>query len=218
MDLNNFYSLLQVSCDASVIQIHTRCVEMMKKWTTLNIQKKLPMNPIESVTYAPSIHKHGVYYLSMIASILLDPTSRECYDLWLEACVNPDKQALSNAQIQWFNANARRTPLRFGSDTTFETTQSFQNCNLQPLPSLPSLPSLPIVAPCLNCRFCSLPFEQFKVLQCGCTSRIGHLQCVRTFSNKWSGKCPVCRTNLVTRSEISKYLFWNKKRKWKLVT
>ena len=207
--MNDFYKLLKLPSNAPIETIHIRCVEMMKEWNTHKITKKLPMGPIKAVTYAPTVQKHGVYYLSLIASILLDPTSRECYDLWLESTVNVEKRALCNQQIDWFNQNARLTPIRFGIGAKFETVLKQEEEKVQKKRKYSHT---------FNCRFCSLPFDNFKVLQCNCTARIGHVGCADAFAVQMNNKCPVCRTDLVQKSTLSKYLFWSQNRKWKLIT
>ena len=70
---------------------------------------------------------------------------------------------------------------------------------------------------CRACR-CSFDFtDEYLVLHCHCTTRVGHKQCLEDFSSRVKHKCPVCRKPLLKRHQVSKYLFWNVKEKYKFI-
>ncbi len=92
------------------------------------------------------------------------------------------------------------------------------------LDQLPSINSKPVAVP--NnvdesikklCRYCSKPLgDQHHIVQCQCTARIGHMDCGEGFFNEFKGKCPVCKQMLLKRHDVSKYLWWNAKSKYKI--
>lgn len=189
------YALLGVSSDSDSSLISSRCRELQDRLLSSGDKDAESMR----------------LYLCSTAIMLLEPSSRQCYDLWLDALRDqtPIKVKMARAQIEWFNAHNAHLGLRF--DTTM-------------LSQLPCMDSKP-VAKIQNviggteklCRYCSKSLgDQHHIVQCQCTARIGHVDCGEGFFNEFKGKCPVCKQMLLKRHDISKYLWWNAKQKYKI--
>lgn len=189
------YALLKLSPDSDSSLISSRCRELQDRLMTSGDVDAESMR----------------IYLCSTAIMLLEPSSRQCYDLWLDALRDqtPIKIKMARAQIEWFNAHNAHLGLRF--DTNM-------------LDQLPSINSKPVATP--NhvdesikklCRYCSKPLgDQHHIVQCQCTARIGHMDCGEGFFNEFKGKCPVCKQMLLKRHDVSKYLWWNAKSKYKI--
>lgn len=213
----NVYHLLKVSPSAPPVEIMTKCQEYCERWTREAVQHRLEkhMSNAEAVVSSQHIWQEGERYIKSLAAMLLDPPARNCYDAWLDAIRSPtpEKNSLMRARIQWFNSSMHSSPITFSkamlealSDTPPKKKKAktcVRTASLQP-----------------NCRACSKPFSfdnPYTVFHCHCTTRVGHTDCMAEFSTRFSGRCPVCRNKMLKRHEISKYLFWNVRDKYRFL-
>lgn len=208
------YTLLDLSPDCSPQDIMQRCQTYLDQWTLTAVAHKLrgTMSPEEAAVVAPRMFSDGVTYLKSIAAVLLDPSARQCYDAWLDvqSRPTPEKIALTRARLSWFNGQSET--IRF-SDKMIGALES-----AKPVPAkranTRTFTSQPI------CRACSKPFsfqDPYLVLHCHCTTRVGHVKCMQKMAADIGNKCPVCRQQLLHRHQVSKYLFWNVKNKFKFI-
>lgn len=213
MDLS-VYILFDIPSDASPHEILKKCKLYCSQWTMASVKKKLEhtMSEAEASVNAHDIFTEGEIYLKTSAAMLLDPSARQCYDAWLDAIKNPtpEKCKLTRSRLLWFNDTDSNV---FFSDTMVKTLKSDvvappkkkrkRTCETNPV--------------CRECR-CSFAFDKpYLVLHCHCTTRVGHTKCIEDFSEKVGHKCPVCRQTLLRRHQVSKYLFWNIKERYKLI-
>ena len=167
----------------------------------------------ESAVNANKVHRYGEKYIKTAAAMLLDPSAKQCYDAWLDACTNPspEKKALTRSRLLWFNQT--NTSIRFG-DEMIEQLHSDQYKKTEIPSKNVSMATKP------TCRCCRSEFDfssDYLVLHCHCTTRVGHVSCMLDFDKQMNSKCPVCRQTLLRRHQVSKYLFWNVKDKYKFV-
>ena len=155
-------------------------------------------------------------YTLQSGMIILNPSTRDCYDSWLEAMENPSVKSHSIAyqRMKWFNAHIDRN-----SGTIFDTSMLNKlmlakqyYVRQKPYTSSKTKPI---------CRWCEKDMnihekENTKIYQCKCTARIGHKKCGESFYKEYKGRCPVCRTNLLYRDNLSKYMFWSIDNKYKI--
>jgi len=220
------YDLLQIDGRSSPTDIMNKCQEYCVRWTLASVRQHLcnTMTTEEASVCANAVWSDGHQYLISMATMLLDPSARQCYDAWLDACKRgtPEVVALTLARMQWFNGTSEL--FKF-SDTMLTCLKNTQNIKSIPLTSTRTsskrtrTPSKRIQTKPL-CRLCQCQFkfdEKYLVAHCDCTTRVGHVECVQSFSSRVGGKCPVCRQKLLERHQISKYLFWNVKEKFKFI-
>ena len=109
------YDLLKLSKQASPIEILEKCKQYFEEWTLSSVQQKLSlqMSREEAAVCAVDVYEKGKTYLDSIATMLLDPSARQCYDAWLDVRKNrsPELAALTKARFQWFNSTSKT--LRF---------------------------------------------------------------------------------------------------------
>jgi len=208
------YELLKISKQASPIEILEKCKQYCEEWTFTAVQQKLglQMSPEEAAVCAVDVYENGKKYLTSIATMLLDPSARQCYDAWLDVrkSGSPELVALTKARFQWFNNTSKN--LCF-SELMLESLSNTQTVQPKP-PPCRQLSSKPV---CRQCQ-CHFDFnEPYLVLHCDCTTRVGHVGCIQDFSTRVGTKCPVCRQRLLQRHRVSKYLFWNVKEKFKFI-
>ena len=218
------YKLLKISKQASPLDILAKCKQYNQEWTLTTVQQKLcsQMSREEAAVCAVDIYEKGRTYLTTIATMLLDPSARQCYDAWLDVRKNGSQElvALTKARFQWFNSTSKN--IRFSefmleslskSKTETETERETETVQPKP-PPLRKLSSKPV---CRQCQ-CHFDFDApYLVLHCDCTTRVGHVECIRDFATRVNSKCPVCRQRLLQRHQVSKYLFWNVKEKFKFI-
>lgn len=149
-------------------------------------------------------------YISSSASVLLDPGLKDCYDAWLHSLNDTSRQSIAKARLVYMNAH--NCDVHFG-DGCFDMLTNAKNDFIQHRTS-----PMEQKEHDLNCRWCKKKFQldSYSILQCKCAARIGHLECANAFSKEYKNRCPVCRTNLLKRKEISKYMFWSIENKFKL--
>jgi hypothetical protein len=150
-------------------------------------------------------------HVSASASVLLDPGLKDCYDAWLCSLSNPSKQSIAKARMMYMNAH--NCDVQFGEGCFDMISTNDVDVCLHPVTSTTFKTNKS-----LNCRWCKKQFDlnSFSILQCKCTARIGHSKCADDFYDEYKNRCPVCRTNLLKRKEISKYMFWGIENKFKL--
>lgn len=215
----NVYNLLKLSKTASSNDIMQKCQEYCERWTCENVQRRLEkqMTVSEAIESSQKIWSEGQEYIKSLAVMLLDPAARECYDAWLDTLESPsfEKNQLMRSRLQWFNSNMHSSPIVFSDSMIQELNQkkcekickqrskNVRIANLKP-----------------NCRICNKSFsfdEPFVAFHCHCTTRVGHTACLNDFSLRFKNKCPVCRSKLLVRHTISKYLFWNVRDKYRFI-
>jgi len=211
---NSSYDLLKLSKQASPMEILEKCKEYFKKWTLRSVQHKLclQMSMEEAAVCAIDVYKKGKVYLTSIATMLLDPSARQCYDAWLDVHKNgtPELAVLTKARFQWFNSTSKN--IRF-SESMLESLTNTETVK----PTLPPSRKLSSKPVCRECH-CDFDFDKpYLVLHCDCTTRVGHVECIQHFATRVKDKCPVCRQKLLQRHRVSKYLFWNVKEKFKFI-
>lgn len=208
------YTLLGLPTECSPQDVMKRCQEYLNRWTLQAVAQKLrrSMSPEEAAVLSQKIFAEGQAYLKSSAAMLLDPSARQCYDAWLDVQTNPTPQkiALTRARLSWFNGQTEGIRFNEKMITSLESSESIQETR----PSKRKFSTEPL------CRKCSKPFsfqDPYLVLHCHCTTRVGHVKCMNEFSKEIGHKCPVCRQQLLQRHQVSKYLFWNVKKKFKFI-
>jgi len=211
---SSVYTLLDLPTECSPQDVMQRCQDYLQRWTLSAVCRKLRqrMSPEEAAVVSQKVFAEGAAYIKSTAAMLLDPSARQCYDAWLDVQMNPspEKITLTRARLSWFNGQAET--IRFSdkmiaalasSNSVPVKRQSKRKFSTQPL-----------------CRKCCEPFsfdDPYLVLHCHCTTRVGHVKCMTEFASSIHNKCPVCRQQLLQRHQVSKYLFWNVKKKFKFI-
>ena len=137
-------------------------------------------------------------YLYSSACLLSNPSSNEIYNAWLH------RQPGVGERMRWFNKHAT-TPV-------FAET-CFEGCT--PSRIIPTPPSQ--ARESTVCRWCVTPFDMpsSALYKCKCGGWAGHRACGEAFAREYNQKCPICRTKLLPRTKLSKYMFWSVDAKWK---
>ena len=210
------YSLFGLDRSAAPLQILARCRQQCSEWSIQNVRRKLGefLSEEQATLVAEKVFMDGEQYLKSCAAILLDPSSRQCYDAWLDAIRPgeiPEKMTLTRSRLLWFNQTTKS--IKFSDEMIERLNVDVPTCKKRKR-SLVSMTTAP------TCRSCHLPFnfeDDYLVLHCHCTTRVGHVKCLNDFAKRMKDKCPVCRQTLLKRHQVSKYLFWNVKEKYKFV-
>lgn len=209
------YNLFGLDQESPPCEVLKKCISVIAQWKIEDITSKMfeSMPREEALVNANAVYNEGHLYLKTAASMLMDPSARQCYDAWLEALENPslEKNALTKARFLWYNQ--QNNTVKFSKSMLKCLGDEVTTvCKTVPNPTL-SIPK-PI---CRQCR-CHFNFnDPYLVLHCHCTTRVGHEECLHNFHQQCNGKCPVCRQTLLMRYQVSKYLFWNVREKFKLV-
>jgi len=211
---SSVYILFGISPDASPHEILYKCKKYCSEWTLSAVRRRLEesMTPAEASVNASIIFSEGENYLKTSAAMLLDPSARQCYDAWLDAIQKPtpEKIKLTRSRLLWFNDTDNK--IRFSESMIKK---------LGPVDIVrPKKKHKSCYKPHPQCRQCRGEFDLKKpylVLHCHCTTRVGHVECLEAFHNRTKHKCPVCRQTLLKRHQISKYLFWNVKERYKFI-
>jgi len=211
---SSVYSLLRLPQECSPQDVMQRCQTYLEEWTLTAVARNLrrTMSPVEAAVMSQKVFSEGTAYLKAAAAMLMDPSARQCYDAWLDVQTNPtpEKITLTRARLSWFNGQTEG--IRFADNMI---------ASLEKSSSVPAkrrtkrkFSTKPL------CRKCSEPFcfqDPYLVLHCHCTTRVGHVKCMNEFTKDINNKCPVCRQQLLQRHQVSKYLFWNVKKKFKFI-
>lgn len=209
------YRLFNLSDSSAPHEILAKCKERCSQWTLQKVRERLlsEMPAAEATVNAPIIYENGLQHLKTAAAMLLNPSAKQCYDAWLDACrsPSPEKNTLTRSRLLWFNQTNNN--IHFSDNMIKAIGESL------PLEK-PTRPNQNKVIADPKCRICRCNFdfsEDYLVLHCHCTTRVGHVNCLSNFSERVSHKCPVCRQQLLKRHQVSKYLFWNVKEKYKFI-
>jgi len=209
------YTLFGLEHNSTPREVLNKCIAVIDKWKIEDITFQLlqAMPREQAMVNAKQLYDEGQYYLKTTASMLMDPSARQCYDAWLEVMggvPSPEKRALTKARFIWFNQQCNA--VKFSK--AMMKCLGDQMSTVAKAPPPKKMKTKPI---CRQCR-CAFDFnEPYLVLHCHCTTRVGHNECLDQFHKQCNGKCPVCRQPLLMRYQISKYLFWNVKDKFKLI-
>jgi hypothetical protein len=215
----SIYALFGLERSASPLQILDKCKRQCSEWNIGAVRERLAtkMPPEQALLNAERVFMDGNDYLKMGATILLDPSSRQCYDAWLDAqkSQSPEKMTLTRSRLLWFNEMT--TNINFG-EKMIESLLPSQD-HKKPAASTETTKNT-VLETSPKCRACHSSFsfqKDYLVLHCHCTTRVGHVKCLEDFSTRVKHKCPVCRQRLLKRHQVSKYLFWNVKEKYKFI-
>mgnify|MGYP006076316079 CR=1 FL=1 len=221
--MNNIYELFNVHQSANSMEILESCKKQLSEWKfdTVFLELKRMVSHLQATLSIKRVFEEGEEYLKVSARILLNPETRQTYDAYLDALSNPtiEKIKLTQARIQWFNSN--NNTIHFSKNMLKRLTDTNADQKKETTENLPKRhkKSHGVVKPI--CRQCRSQFDfndDYLVLHCDCTTRTGHPDCMNSFKERVKGKCPVCRKTLLVRYQISKYLFWQNKEKFKLIT
>ncbi len=209
------YELFDLAQDASPHEILSKCKEYCHQWNSKSVDQVLTQSHGRETAIVNSdrVHEYGKAYLNSAAAVLLDPSAKQCYDAWLDArrSPSPEKIKLTRSMLLWYNQTTSKE-VRFG--------ESMINALGQVSQKRAATPKRTCVSVRPKCRCCRSDFdfsEGYLVLHCHCTTRVGHVGCLNDFSTRMKHKCPVCRQQLLKRHQVSKYLFWNVKDKYKFI-
>jgi hypothetical protein len=147
-------------------------------------------------------------YIDDSVSLLLEPATKDCYDCVMNA-TTPEMQTLAAARVSYLNT---QDGIRFDKSIYEHLPQARKE--FEPV----QRPSKCLKMPDLKCRWCTNTFQltDYAIYQCKCSARIGHSNCAKSFAKEYKNKCPVCRTKLLARWQISKYMFWGIDNKFKI--
>lgn len=209
------YDLFGLAEEASPHDILRQCKAHCETWTLRNVRSKLreTMSQEAAAVAAETVFADGAAYLKTSAAMLLDPSARQCYDAWLNTKRNPtpETMALTRSRLLWFNQTNKNVHF---SEKMLKT---LGDASMKP--PAPHVHTKKVIAN-PKCRMCRSNFdfnEDYLVLHCHCTTRVGHVGCLNDFAERVRHKCPVCRQTLLKRHQVSKYLFWNVKEKYKFI-
>ncbi len=209
--MNTLYELFNVEDKSSPYDIETAGKSALRTINAATIKQFLNNNNVDfSDDDIKKLILNMKKYIDSSASVLLEPSTRELYDSLIESStMSVSHQSLVKARIEYMNANC--TGVKF-DNSVFEYIPKAENLTV--VPNNPTLSKSPL----LKCRWCvnSFKLDDFSILQCKCTARIGHNECALKFENEYKFKCPVCRGKLLKRKEISKYMFWCIESKFKM--
>ena len=148
-------------------------------------------------------------HVAVSTSVLLDPGLKDCYTAMVNCSANDvHQQTLCKARIVYINS--LNGPIKFGNGC-------FENFEQAKTPLCLIRHQDKTFKKNPRCRWCLKPFhlKNYIIYQCKCSARVGHLQCASNFKNEYGSKCPVCRSQLLERKQISKYMFWSIENKYK---
>jgi len=213
------YRMFDLTSDSTPHEILAKCKERCSQWTLTNVRERLmsEMSTAEASVNAEVIYEHGLCHLKAVAAMLLNPSAKQCYDAWLDTRVSPspEKIALTRSRLLWFNQTNKN--IHFSDNMITSIGNVRPRHNELELPAKVSTQNIVSNPQCRVCR-CSFDFSKdYLVLHCHCTTRVGHVECLNNFAGRVAHKCPVCRQQLLQRHQVSKYLFWNVKEKYKFI-
>ena len=206
----SLYDLFGLDGNANAFDIETAGKSALRTINPTTVKQfiinhNLPYTDEEIFTLINNMKKH----IDSSASLLLDPSTKDCYDAVLAASNRP-QQTLAKARVDYLNSQKGAVVF---DDSVYELLPLA--CKEAKVVGGLKTESKPKP---LSCRWCKKEFSlsNYKIYQCKCTARIGHKQCADDFEMEYTGRCPVCRSNLLARYEISKYMFWSVESKFKM--
>jgi len=216
----DIYSLFDLEKSADSLTILDTCTAKIREWVFEKVLEKMN-SEMHGAINIKSLYEEGRRYIRVSASILLDPGARQCYDAYLDCLHSPtsEKIALTKARIVWYNSNQNNSVefsntmiINLEKAISVDKPSTEKTAKRQKISKKISKPI------CRQCR-CEFDFNKsYLVLHCHCSTRCGHNECMEDFKERSGGKCPVCRKKLLERHQISKYLFWQHKEKFKFIT
>jgi hypothetical protein len=220
---HSIYALFNLERSAAPLEILAQCKKRSAEWDISSVRARLSskLPPNRASLVSERVFMDGNEYLKTAAAILLDPSSRQCYDAWLDAiqCQSPEKMKLTRSRLLWFNQMTNNVTFGENMIRSLECVSMKKDVAKESV-EVESSPTNTVVLSSPTCRGCHEPFSfshDYLVLHCHCTTRVGHVKCLENFSEKVNHKCPVCRQRLLKRHQVSKYLFWNVKEKYKFI-
>ena len=206
----SLYELFGLSSNANAFDIETAGKSALRTINPTTVKQfiinhNLPYTDEEIFTLINNMKKH----IDSSASLLLEPSTKDCYDAVLSAST-PTQQTLAKARIDYLNSQK-------GAVVFDDSVYQLLPLACKEAKVVGGLKTESKPKP-LSCRWCKKEFSlsNYKIYQCKCTARIGHKQCADDFEMEYAGRCPVCRSNLLARYEISKYMFWSVEDKFKM--
>ena len=206
----SLYDLFGLDGNANAFDIETAGKSALRTINPTTVKQfiinhNLPYTDEEIFTLINNMKKH----IDSSASLLLDPSTKDCYDAVLAASNRP-QQTLAKARVDYLNSQKGAVVF---DDSVYELLPLA--CKEAKVVGGLKTESKPKP---LSCRWCKKEFSlsNYKIYQCKCTARIGHKKCADDFEMEYTGRCPVCRSNLLARYEISKYMFWSVEDKFKM--
>jgi len=148
-------------------------------------------------------------YIATSTHVLLDPGLKDCYNAWLDSKHQDlHHQTLTKARILYINS---LNGFSFGEGCFEHLPHAAKSLTVE-------YGSTPRVPENLKCRWCKKTFDlkSFTIYQCQCAARVGHSACGKQFVDEYKNRCPVCRSTMLNRKEISKYMFWSIAKKYKI--
>ena len=188
----SLYELFNIPPDCSAYDIETAGKSALSKINISNLKHFLSVN---NIVYdekdLPNLIKNMQKYVDCSACLLLEPTTKDCYDNIINANT-AEIQTLAKARISYLNA--QEGYVKF-DDSVYKSLPQANDFTV----TLKSQHSA--IKPTLTCRWCLKPFElqKYMIYQCKCSARIGHVTCANKFNTEYKGKCPVCRSKLLKR-------------------
>lgn len=222
--MGSIYELFNVPQSANSMEILESCKKRLSEWELepVFLQLKRTVSHLQANVNIKRVFEEGEHYLKVSARILLNPETRQAYDDYLDTLINPtiEKIKLTKARIQWYNYN--NNDVIFSNDMIKRLSDAYGGRGVEK-ETLEKLPKRQKISHNVKpiCRQCRSTFDfndDYLVLHCDCSTRVGHTECMNNFKERMKGKCPVCRKTLLKRVQISKYLFWQNKEKFKLIT
>lgn len=205
----SLYELFNITSNCSAYDIETAGKSALSKINLTNLKNFLKVNNISyEDNDLPNLLKRMQQYVDCSASLLLEPATKDCYDNIINANT-AEIQTLAKARISYLNA--QEGYVKF-DDSVYKSLPQANDFTV-------ALKEYKDVSkPNLSCRWCRKAFklDKYMIYQCKCSARIGHQECAMKFNKEYKGKCPVCRSKLLTRYQISKYMFWGIDKKFKL--
>ena len=152
----------------------------------------------------------AINYINTIEYLLSHPEARECYDNIDSAkdnYITPLRASLILKRVQCYNAVSN---VSFGDSFLCELRKQSKS-------SFSNAPLVGDTSKKLKCHWCDKCIDKTDVMTalCKCSSRSGHASCVNRFVSE-HGRCPVCRTKLLMRSEVSKYMLFCRDKKYEV--
>lgn len=197
---DSIYNLFSLHENSHPYDIETAGNRALLKVNASNIKEWLMEHNIaHNDSDINDLLKNMKQYISVSASILLDPGLKDCYDTWLHS-LDGSNQTVAKARLSYINS--QNMDVQFGKEC-FDRLTNAKTLNYEAETTYQKVEHAP------KCRWCKEPFEAYSSLQCKCTARIGHKKCADEFCKEYKNKCPICRSNLLQRAEISKYMFWS---------